>query len=723
MASIPDSPRSARSADPTERLEKLHQFALGLLQQRTLADLLWDIAGNVGRLLGFEDCVVYLVRGDELVQEAAFGPKNPQGRDISDPIRIRVGEGITGAVAKLGRWELVRDTREDPRYVADEFSGLSELAVPITYRERVLGVLDTECSRPDGYDRNDVETLVQVATIAAPRIAHALEEEQRRQAEEDLAQANRELAVRVEERTRELRQTVDWLEQEIGVRREVEASLAAERRRLRATLRAVTEAVIAVDAAGVVRDLSDPAAKLLGAVRDDVVGRALADVCRPRSRDSNEPLAAQEILAARSGEPVRRSVVIRDPAGVEREFEQSVAEIRMPDGSRCGAVVVLTDARGRIRRDDRRLAQDKFHALAELGAGVAREFNELLSCILGSVEAARSDIRDPRVVTESFAAVRDACRRGRMLTTQLLGFARGTPPRPRSISARALLAGIENQVPECVAGRLEVDVVDGSRTVHVDIEQIRQVVVEMVGALHRVCGDTGACGAGIRVVSRVEPDAEGSERLVLLAGVDADSISAADLARSFEPSFVARPDGPGLGLATAHAAVLRHDGTMSVDAAGPGALGFRVELPLAGPESDAADTSDFPAPRLRILGIESLAEARVALRRMLRHLGHDVDVVADTAAAVATFAGARDAGRPFQVVMVDAAVASGVETAELLESLRRLDPDVRVLQVHECVRPGNVDGPWVGSVTRPLRASAVGKELARLFRRGGDESA
>ena len=55
--------------------------------------------------------------------------------------------------------------------------------------------------------------------------------------------------------------------------------------------------------------------------------------------------------------------------------------------------------------------------------------------------------------------------------------------------------------------------------------------------------------------------------------------------------------------------------------------------------------------------------------------------------------------------------------------LRRLDPDVRVLQVHECVRPGNVDGPWVGSVTRPLRASAVGKELARLFRRGGDESA
>ena len=49
----------------------------------------------VGRLLGFPDCVIYLLEDGELVQKAAYGVKEVGPRKIVQPIRIAVGEGVT----------------------------------------------------------------------------------------------------------------------------------------------------------------------------------------------------------------------------------------------------------------------------------------------------------------------------------------------------------------------------------------------------------------------------------------------------------------------------------------------------------------------------------------------------------------------------------------------------------------------------------------------------
>ena len=73
-------------------LEVIKQFAISLLRQNSLDDLLWDIAHNIGRLLEYEDCVIYLLEGDRLVQHAAFEIKNPQSRIIRDQIKIERGQ-------------------------------------------------------------------------------------------------------------------------------------------------------------------------------------------------------------------------------------------------------------------------------------------------------------------------------------------------------------------------------------------------------------------------------------------------------------------------------------------------------------------------------------------------------------------------------------------------------------------------------------------------------
>ena len=163
-----------------------------MLRQNTLDDLVWDIAENAGRLLGFEDCVLYLCEPHGLVQVSAFGIKSPNRHKIKDPIVIVYGDGIVGTVAATGNAECIGDLRSDPRYIPDQFAGKSELAVPIAFEGNVLGVLDSECSRLHGFTATDEAMATSVAAIAAPRIASALAQQKQDSAEKTLVDVQKE---------------------------------------------------------------------------------------------------------------------------------------------------------------------------------------------------------------------------------------------------------------------------------------------------------------------------------------------------------------------------------------------------------------------------------------------------------------------------------------------------------------------------------------------------
>lgn len=170
----------------------LNQFAISLLQQKSLDDLLWSMAANLGEVLGFEDCVIYLKQDDDLVQKAAYGVKNPDTREIKNEIVIKSGEGIVGSAAQYARTEYVADLSRDARYIPDEFSGLSELAVPLISEGKVIGVLDSESSKINGFDQHDIEMLESLANIASPRIATALAHLETEMAEQAMREARQE---------------------------------------------------------------------------------------------------------------------------------------------------------------------------------------------------------------------------------------------------------------------------------------------------------------------------------------------------------------------------------------------------------------------------------------------------------------------------------------------------------------------------------------------------
>jgi putative methionine-R-sulfoxide reductase with GAF domain len=196
---------NAALAAKARYLDVVNFFASSLLFTQTdLDDILWDVANNAVARLGLEDCVIYLLDppGTTLVQRAAFGPKNPKGREILAPITIPVGRGIVGWVAATGEPAVIADTREDPRYITDDQARLSELAIPIVFDDAVIGVLDSEHSQAGFFTQSHLEILTTIASMTASRIGRA-------RLDEALMRANAALEAKVAARTRELSAAIE----------------------------------------------------------------------------------------------------------------------------------------------------------------------------------------------------------------------------------------------------------------------------------------------------------------------------------------------------------------------------------------------------------------------------------------------------------------------------------------------------------------------------------
>lgn len=175
-------------------VDKINAFALAMLDQAELDDLLWSIAQSVGDVMQFDDCVIYLREDDKLIQMAAFGIKNPKEREIYQRIEIPVGQGIVGTVAQTGIAENIADTRLDARYINDQFDGLSELAVPVIYEGNTIAVIDTESKKPNDYSEFDQALLQVIANIASPRIASAQYQQKLKRTQTRLTQTNEKLS-------------------------------------------------------------------------------------------------------------------------------------------------------------------------------------------------------------------------------------------------------------------------------------------------------------------------------------------------------------------------------------------------------------------------------------------------------------------------------------------------------------------------------------------------
>jgi len=152
-----------------QQLGALHQIALSLSTTLDGNRLMEIILEQLGKLWGYDYGAILLVdetTGD-LILAAAIGYEAQVG------MHLKPGEGIAGSVLKSGVPICVGDVTNDPRYVSGVPGAKSELAVPLTWEGKTLGVLNVEAKLRNAFGPTDVALLTTVAEQAASYMANA----------------------------------------------------------------------------------------------------------------------------------------------------------------------------------------------------------------------------------------------------------------------------------------------------------------------------------------------------------------------------------------------------------------------------------------------------------------------------------------------------------------------------------------------------------------------
>ena len=405
-------------------------------------------------------------------------------------------------------------------------------------------------------------------------------------------------------------------------------------------------------------------------------------------------------------------------------FPVEVRLRRLPGASEAptgepALVAIVRDLTERKRYEAQLVESSKMESLSLFAGGVAHDFNNFLSAVLGAASALQPRLadREQRALVD---AVIEAAQGARGLTRQLLAFARG------GASARGLFdlgPLLEQAARLALAGkgiRAQVDIAQDLWAIDGDRDQLASVFQNLLLNAAQATSDGGTVSLraenvrGEDVRGLGAPELEPGPHVQIDVRDTGPGMNAETLRRAFDPFYTTKRGGSGLGLPTALAMVRRHQGRLIMDSEPGRGTRARVWLPA---RSDARPASSRSTPppgersSLHVLLLEDEPALQGIFRRMLEQLGHHVSVAPDGDAALALAATLRGDGARVDVAILDLTVRGGRGGREVLDELRALLPGTRVVGTsgYSDVDPATV--PFDGFLPKPFTLDQLSRVL------------
>ena len=162
----------ARLDKRARKLEAIFEISKALNNEESdQADLFQLIIDRAVELLGASFGSV--IRVDHLSGLLYIEAERGLGGAVKSALKLRIGEGITGWVAKEGVPLLVSDVRSDPRYVEAHPLVGCEMAVPIKWGSEVMGVINLDHNEVDGFQEEDLDMLTAFGHVAGVVLRNA----------------------------------------------------------------------------------------------------------------------------------------------------------------------------------------------------------------------------------------------------------------------------------------------------------------------------------------------------------------------------------------------------------------------------------------------------------------------------------------------------------------------------------------------------------------------
>jgi PAS domain S-box-containing protein len=544
------------------RLETIYKVSDKLTGLMELSELLPVLVKLIFDTFNYYNVNLFLVdkQSGDLIFTAGCG-----GFRLPAPlgVRIKPPAGIVGTCFTKRETVLVNDVNKESSYLYIE--GLpetrSEMAIPIRWRDTVIGVLDVQSSSFDAFDKEDVLTL----QVLAEQIGVALE--------------NARLYDRLRHSLEEVRQSQAFFAKIV-----LESPIPT----------------FITDSHSTCILINQSALSLLGnnVEYDKVIGsyNLLTDLPFAAS-----PIAG-EIRTALEGQVVQLTVDLPSPkAGLDHTQREmltlraTIFPLMDEFGKVANLVAMFEDLTEKKRLEEALQQAQKMESIGTLAGGIAHDFNNILGGVLGYTSFIKTKMSNTDRFYRYIDIIETSARRAADLTHQLLAFARGGKYNSQQLDLNLVVKEAIKLIASTLDKniRISLNLAPSVPAVEGDIGQIIQTIVNICINAR----DAMDSGGKLTISSSIEeatdqflhthPGAK-SSYYVLLAFTDTGTGMTEEVSqRIFEPFFTTKKDqkGTGLGLAMAYGIVKNHGGFIDVESEPGVGTTFSIYLPISGKQT------------------------------------------------------------------------------------------------------------------------------------------
>lgn len=495
-----------------------------------------------------------------------------------------------------------------------------------------------------------------------------------------------ELDTLVNQRTAELRAANARLTGEVAERAAAEEALrGSEERFSKAFHSSPIPMLIQAPDGKVCLDANTSFLDLIGADRKTF----LANAAHFWSEDATAKTIQQE-LAARN---VVRNLAARICTKTGDPREVLVAAENLELGSAPYHLLILQDITERVRLESELTQAQKMEAVGRLAAGVAHDFNNILTVILGNTSM---QLRNPHLdekLVASLQQVERAAERATALTRQLLAYSRKQIIQRRPLALNHVVEQTVSMLRRIIGEHIALDMqlAPDLPPIFADPSNVDQVIMNLALNARDAMPDGGKLSLLTKSVTidaaacARNPEAQPGPHICLTVKDSGCGMDAATLARVFEPFFTTKDPGKGtgMGLATVYGVLKQHGGWIEVESVVRVGTTIRAFFPLsvdgiapAHTAKDATVSERAPSESITILVVEDEEMLRQFVTDALDALGYRVLSAANGREALEIWAKHRE---EIDLLFTDIVMPESISGRQLAHTMIIDKPDLKVI--------------------------------------------
>jgi PAS domain S-box-containing protein len=479
-----------------------------------------------------------------------------------------------------------------------------------------------------------------------------------------------------------------------------------------------------VDHNGIIKSCNYTESRMLGYSKEQIIGQSLLKLYPAFYHATLREHLDKIFISGQELRSIEEQVQRADGSLIDVSLNISL--VRDAEGRPTLARMVLRDITERKKMEEKILQAQKMDSLGSLAGGIAHNFNNILTAILGSASIMRRKIKDDTRWLKYVDLIETTSRRGAAVTRQLTTFARKSDPHFQPVDINTIveqtLRLFEATTPKTI--HIKCSLAKDPMIVEGDEGQLQQSILNICINSRDAMPDGGVLVINCRPVyidkdhARQFTDGKPGDYILITIADSGSGIPPQFLQRIYEPFFTTKDHGKGtgLGLWGVYNVIRSHSGHINVETEVNSGTVFSIYLPRTLDSqmvrSDAEKGVEVIGGNEHILLVEDEISIGEVGSDILKELGYKIEIARNGREALQILA---DTQRPFDLVILDMNMPRMGGRATF-DRIKELIPSLKVLVCSGYSASMIDDGVFAHSIDGFIQKPYELEEIAKKIR-------